>query len=322
MDNVADQPLEGKRGLLTRLKDRLAKTRQGFSENMSALFLGAKTIDETLLEAIETLLIQSDFGMPVTQEIMASLTQRVQRKDLSDPVAVKDALRKHLLGLLQAVARPPPLRANETQVILMVGVNGAGKTTTAGKLAHFFKAQNRSVMLAAGDTFRAAAVEQLKAWGERNEIEVIAQHTGADSASVIFDGLAAAKSRKVDVLIADTAGRLQNKKNLMQELEKIVRVVRRQDEDALQNVLLVIDATTGQNAIVQAKAFLESVAVTGIVLTKLDGTAKGGVVFALTEALGLPIHFVGVGEQLDDLKPFDPELFVSAILDEADDAHI
>ncbi|MGB1755751.1 MAG: signal recognition particle-docking protein FtsY [Pseudomonadales bacterium] len=322
MDNVADQTFEGKRGLLARLKDRLARTRQGFSENISALFLGAKVIDETLLEAIETLLIQSDFGMPVTLEIMASLNQQVQRRDLSDPEAVKQALRKHLIGLLSAAARPLTLQEDQTQVILMVGVNGAGKTTTAGKLAHYYKAQNRSVMLAAGDTFRAAAVEQLKAWGLRNEIEVIAQHTGADSASVIFDGLAAAKSRKVDVLIADTAGRLQNKKNLMQELEKIVRVVRRQDENALKNVLLVIDATTGQNAIVQAKSFLESVAVTGIVLTKLDGTAKGGVVFALTEALGLPIHFVGVGEQLDDLKPFDPELFVSAILDEADHAHV
>ncbi|MEZ7964718.1 MAG: signal recognition particle-docking protein FtsY [Pseudomonadales bacterium] len=318
MDNVADQATQGKPGLLARLKQGLAKTRRGFSEQVAALFLGAKVIDQALLDSIETLLITSDFGVTVTRGVIDRLTQQVARKDLADALALKNALRDHLLALLTGTASELTLAGPGTQVILMVGVNGAGKTTTAGKLAHYFKQQNRSVLLAAGDTFRAAAVEQLKTWGERNGVDVIAQHTGADSASVIFDALAAAKSRQFDVLIADTAGRLQNKKNLMQELEKIVRVIRRQDETAPHSVLLVIDATTGQNAIAQARAFMSDVAVSGLVLTKLDGTAKGGVVFALTEALGLPIHFVGVGEGLDDLKPFDAELFVDAILQETD----
>ena len=318
MDNVADQATQGKPGLLARLKQGLAKTRRGFSEHVAALFLGAKVIDQALLDSIETLLITSDFGVTVTRGVIDRLTQQVARKDLADALALKNALRDHLLALLTGTASELTLAGPGTQVILMVGVNGAGKTTTAGKLAHYFKQQNRSVLLAAGDTFRAAAVEQLKTWGERNGVDVIAQHTGADSASVIFDALAAAKSRQFDVLIADTAGRLQNKKNLMQELEKIVRVIRRQDETAPHSVLLVIDATTGQNAIAQARAFMSDVAVSGLVLTKLDGTAKGGVVFALTEALGLPIHFVGVGEGLDDLKPFDAELFVDAILQETD----
>ena len=318
MDNVADQATQGKPGLFARLKQGLAKTRRGFSEQVAALFLGAKVIDQALLDSIETLLITSDFGVSVTKGVIDSLTQQVERKDLSDAMALKNALRDHLLALLQNTASDLTLDEPGTQVILMVGVNGAGKTTTAGKLAHYFKQQDRSVLLAAGDTFRAAAVEQLKTWGERNDVDVIAQHTGADSASVIFDALAAAKSRAFDVLIADTAGRLQNKKNLMQELEKIVRVIRRQDETAPHSVLLVIDATTGQNAIAQAQAFMRDVEVTGLVLTKLDGTAKGGVVFALTEALGLPIHFVGIGEAVDDLKPFDAELFVDAILQGTD----
>lgn len=318
MDNVADQTTQGKPGLFARLKQGLAKTRRGFSEQVAALFLGAKVIDQALLDSIEALLITSDFGVSVTRDVITRLTEQVQRKDLSDAMALKNALRAHLLALLQDTAAELTLAGQGPQVILMVGVNGAGKTTTAGKLAHYFKQQNRSVLLAAGDTFRAAAVEQLKTWGERNGVDVIAQHTGADSASVIFDALAAAKSRAFDVLIADTAGRLQNKKNLMQELEKIVRVIRRQDETAPHSVLLVIDATTGQNAIAQARAFMTDVEVTGLVLTKLDGTAKGGVVFALTEALGLPIHFVGIGEALDDLKPFDAELFVDAILQETD----
>ena len=317
-DNVADQATQGKPGLLARLKKGLAKTRRGFSEQVAALFLGAKIIDQALLDSIETLLITSDFGVSVTRDVIDRLTQQVARKDLADAQALKNALREHLLALLTGTASELTLAGPSPQVILMVGVNGAGKTTTAGKLAHYFKQQNRSVLLAAGDTFRAAAVEQLKTWGERNGVDVIAQHTGADSASVIFDALAAAKTRQFDVLIADTAGRLQNKKNLMQELEKIVRVIRRQDETAPHSVLLVIDATTGQNAIAQAKAFMADVSVSGLVLTKLDGTAKGGVVFALTEALGLPIHFVGVGEGLDDLKPFDAELFVDAILQETD----
>ena len=318
MDNVADQGAQGKLGLLARLKRGLAKTREGFSEQVSTLFLGAKAIDETLLEAIETLLITSDFGMPVTTEIIDDLTKAVARDKLSDPAALKAALRTQLLALLSPSSNPFTLSAEATEVILMVGVNGAGKTTTAGKLAHYFKASERSVLLAAGDTFRAAAVEQLKTWGTRNEVEVIAQHTGADSASVIFDALAAAKARSADVLIADTAGRLQNKQNLMQELAKIVRVLKRQDESAPHHVLLVIDATTGQNAIEQARAFMRDVSVTGLVLTKLDGTAKGGVVFAVSKALGLPIQFVGVGEAIDDLRPFDPELFVEAILDVAE----
>ena len=316
MSNVADTVDEGKQGLLARFKQGLSKTRSGLTKNLGRLFLGAKTIDADLLEEIETLLITGDFGVEVTQEIIQDLTDRVSRKTLADSLALRAVLRDLLIAILEPVAQPLVLPADaEPAVVLMVGVNGSGKTTTAGKLAHYFKAAGRKVLLAAGDTFRAAAVEQLQVWGDRNQVDVIAQHTGADSASVIFDSMTAAKSRGTDVLIADTAGRLQNKKNLMDELAKIERVLKRQDPQAPQAVLLVIDAGTGQNAISQAREFLKAVAVTGIVLTKLDGTARGGILFALARQLALPIHFVGIGEQVDDLRPFSAEIFVDAILD-------
>ena len=317
MSNVADDQVEGKPGWFARLRQGLAKTRDGLSSRLDQMFAVGKAIDQTLLDEIETLLITSDFGMPVTEEVIQTLTKAMSRKSLKDAEAVREALKSTLIQMIEPSALPLPQRDAEPLVVLMVGVNGAGKTTTAGKLAHRFKSEGRQVMLAAGDTYRAAAVEQLKTWGERNGVDVVAQQTGADSASVIFDALSSAKAKGADVLIADTAGRLQNKANLMQELEKIVRVMNRIDESAPHSVLLVIDGGTGQNALMQAREFKNSVPVSGLVVTKLDGTAKGGVMFALARELGLPIHFIGVGEQLDDLRPFDAKAYVEAIFDAA-----
>ena len=317
MSNVADDQVEGKPGWFARLRQGLAKTRDGLSSRLDQMFAVGKAIDQTLLDEIETLLITSDFGLPVTEEVIQALTKAMSRKALKDAEAVREALKSTLVQMIEPSALPLPQSDAEPLVVLMVGVNGAGKTTTAGKLAHRFKSEGRQVMLAAGDTYRAAAVEQLKTWGERNGVDVVAQQTGADSASVIFDALSSAKAKGADVLIADTAGRLQNKANLMQELEKIVRVINRIDESAPHSVLLVIDGGTGQNALVQAREFKNSVPVSGLVVTKLDGTAKGGVMFALARELGLPIHFIGVGEQLDDLRPFDAKAYVEAIFDAA-----
>ena len=317
MSNVADDQVEGKPGWFARLRQGLAKTRDGLSSRLDQMFAVGKAIDQTLLDEIETLLITSDFGMPVTEEVIQTLTKAMSRKSLKDAEAVREALKSTLIQMIEPSALPLPQRDAEPLVVLMVGVNGAGKTTTAGKLARRFKSEGRQVMLAAGDTYRAAAVEQLKTWGERNGVDVVAQQTGADSASVIFDALSSAKAKGADVLIADTAGRLQNKANLMQELEKIVRVMNRIDESAPHSVLLVIDGGTGQNALMQAREFKNSVPVSGLVVTKLDGTAKGGVMFALARELGLPIHFIGVGEQLDDLRPFDAKAYVEAIFDAA-----
>ena len=317
MSNVADDQVEGKPGWFARLRQGLAKTRDGLSSRLDQMFAVGKAIDQTLLDEIETLLITSDFGMPVTEEVIQTLTKAMSRKSLKDAEAVREALKSTLVQMIEPSALPLPQSNAEPLVVLMVGVNGAGKTTTAGKLAHRFKSEGRQVMLAAGDTYRAAAVEQLKTWGERNGVDVVAQQTGADSASVIFDALSSAKAKGADVLIADTAGRLQNKANLMQELEKIVRVMNRIDESAPHSVLLVIDGGTGQNALMQAREFKNSVPVSGLVVTKLDGTAKGGVMFALARELGLPIHFIGVGEQLDDLRPFDAKAYVEAIFDAA-----
>jgi len=317
MSNVADDQVEGKPGWFARLRQGLAKTRDGLSSRLDQMFAVGKAIDQTLLDEIETLLITSDFGMPVTEEVIQTLTKAMSRKSLKDAEAVREALKSTLIQMIEPSAVPLPQSDAEPLVVLMVGVNGAGKTTTAGKLAHRFKSEGRHVMLAAGDTYRAAAVEQLKTWGERNGVDVVAQQTGADSASVIFDALSSAKAKGADVLIADTAGRLQNKANLMQELEKIVRVMNRIDESAPHSVLLVIDGGTGQNALMQAREFKNSVPVSGLVVTKLDGTAKGGVMFALARELGLPIHFIGVGEQLDDLRPFDAKAYVEAIFDAA-----
>ena len=317
MSNVADDQLEGKPGWFARLRQGLAKTRVGLSSRLDQIFAVGKAIDQTLLDEIETLLITSDFGMPVTEEVIQVLTKAMSRKSLKDAEAVRKALKSTLVQMIESSALPLPQSDAEPLVVLMVGVNGAGKTTTAGKLAYRFKSEGRQVILAAGDTYRAAAVEQLKIWGERNGVDVVAQQTGADSASVIFDALSSAKAKGADVLIADTAGRLQNKANLVQELEKIVRVMNRIDESAPHSVLLVIDGGTGQNALVQAREFKNSVPVSGLVVTKLDGTAKGGVMFALARELGLPIHFIGVGEQLDDLRPFDAKAYVEAIFDAA-----
>ena len=301
-------------GLFTRLKSRLAKTRNNLTNGLADLVLGRKEIDADLLEELETLLLLADVGVDATTRIVGELTARVNRKELSDPNALTRALKEQLIEIVLRCDRPVRQAAEgRPQVILMVGINGAGKTTTIGKLAKRLQEEGQSVMLAAGDTFRAAAVEQLQTWGERNRIPVIAQHTGADSASVIFDALQAATSRNVDVLIADTAGRLHTKSNLMEELSKIARVMKKIDPEAPHEVMLVVDATTGQNGLNQAIQFNESVGLTGITITKLDGTAKGGIVFAIEEKLGIPIRFIGVGEAIEDLRHFDGREFVEAL---------
>jgi fused signal recognition particle receptor len=260
----------------------------------------------------------ADVGVDATLEIIEGLTKRVSRKELTSPEALQEALQQELLALLQPCERALDVSAAKPYVILMVGVNGVGKTTTIGKLARRFQSEGRSVMLAAGDTFRAAAVEQLQVWGERNNVPVVAQHTGADSASVIYDALQAAQARNVDVLIADTAGRLHNKDNLMEELRKVVRVMGKLDDQAPHEVMLVLDAGTGQNALAQASHFQEAVGVTGLSLTKLDGTAKGGIIFAIARKLGLPIRFIGVGEAAEDLRPFVADDFIRALFTRGD----
>ena len=303
-----------KQGVFQRLKRGLARTRANFGAGLSSLLRGRKAIDDELLEELETLLLTADVGVEATSRIIGDLTARAKRHELGDADALLRVLREQLLAILRGAEAPVRSAAEgRPQVILMVGVNGAGKTTTIGKLAKRLQDEGQRVMLAAGDTFRAAAVEQLQAWGDRNHVPVIAQHGGADAASVIFDALEAATARGLDVLIADTAGRLHTKSNLMEELAKIVRVMKKIDPDAPHEVLLVVDATTGQNALNQATQFHQAIGVTGIALTKLDGTAKGGIVFAIADRLRLPIRFVGVGESLEDLRPFDAEDFVEAL---------
>lgn len=311
-----EEPVEEKKGFFARIKSGLSKTKENLTEQLGNLFLGAKEIDDDLLEEIETLLLMADVGVEATSDIIQRLTDKVERKQLGDAQALQEALKDELASLLHRSEEPLQVEcANKPYVILMVGVNGVGKTTTIGKLAKRFQSEGKSVMLAAGDTFRAAAVEQLQVWGERNNVPVVAQHTGADSASVIFDAVQSAQAKGVDVLIADTAGRLQNKDNLMQELEKVVRVTQKLAPEAPHEVMLVLDAGTGQNALSQAKIFKDSVGVTGISLTKLDGTAKGGVIFAIAKQMDLPIRFIGVGEQIDDLRPFKSQEFVDALFD-------
>ncbi|MEK8081603.1 signal recognition particle-docking protein FtsY [Pseudomonas sp. XK-1] len=308
---------ETRAGFLERLKQGLAKTSASLGEGMASLFLGKKAIDDELLEDIETRLLTADVGVEATTAIVQNLTKRVARKELADSGALYKALQEELTALLKPVEQPLRIDSSkQPYVILVVGVNGAGKTTTIGKLAKKLQQDGKKVMLAAGDTFRAAAVEQLQVWGERNQISVIAQHTGADSASVIFDAVQAAKSRGMDVLIADTAGRLHTKDNLMEELKKVRRVIGKLDETAPHEVLLVLDAGTGQNAINQAKQFNQTVNLTGLALTKLDGTAKGGVIFALAKQFALPIRYIGVGEGIDDLRTFEAEAFVQALFAE------
>ncbi|WP_339451907.1 signal recognition particle-docking protein FtsY [Pseudomonas sp. JAI120] len=310
-------PVEtSKTGFFARLKQGLSKTSASIGEGMASLFLGKKVIDDELLEDIETRLLTADVGVEATAVIIQSLTQKVARKQLTDADALYKSLQAELAAMLKPVEAPLVITPNKPFVILVVGVNGAGKTTTIGKLAKKLQSEGKKVMLAAGDTFRAAAVEQLQVWGERNKIPVIAQHTGADSASVIFDAVQAAKARNIDVLIADTAGRLHTKDNLMEELKKVRRVIGKLDADAPHEVLLVLDAGTGQNALSQAKQFNQTVQLTGLALTKLDGTAKGGVIFALAKQFGLPIRYIGVGEGIDDLRTFEAEPFVQALFAE------
>ncbi|KFJ92470.1 cell division protein FtsY [Pseudomonas sp. 1-7] len=314
---VAAPATQEKPSFFARLKQGLSKTSASLGEGMASLFLGKKAIDDDLLDDLETRLLTADVGVEATTAIIGNLTKRVARKELADSGALYKALQEELVSLLKPVEQPLVIdTAKQPYVILVVGVNGVGKTTTIGKLAKKLQLEGKKVMLAAGDTFRAAAVEQLQVWGERNNIAVIAQHTGADSASVIFDAVQAAKSRGIDVLIADTAGRLHTKDNLMEELKKVRRVIGKLDDSAPHEVLLVLDAGTGQNAINQAKQFNQTVNLTGLALTKLDGTAKGGVIFALAKQFGLPIRYIGVGEGIDDLRPFQAQAFVQALFEE------
>lgn len=308
---------EKKPKFFERLKAGLSRTKQNIGTGFVALFKG-KNIDDDLYEELETQLLVADVGMDTTAKIIDGLTESAKLSQLKDGEALYGLLKTQLRDMLQDVDQPLTLDVEQGPfVILMVGVNGVGKTTTIGKLAKQFQQQGKSVMLAAGDTFRAAAVEQLEVWGERNNIPVVAQHTGADSASVLFDALQSAKAKNVDVLIADTAGRLQNKDNLMEELKKVVRVMKKVDPNAPHEVMLTVDAGTGQNAISQAKLFNDAVGVTGITLTKLDGTAKGGVIFAVADQLNLPIRYIGVGEGIDDLRQFDSDDFIQALFSDS-----
>ncbi|MBM3071817.1 signal recognition particle-docking protein FtsY [Lelliottia sp. RWM.1] len=309
---VQEQEKPTKEGFFARLKRSLLKTKENLGSGFISLFRGKK-IDDDLFEELEEQLLIADVGVETTRKIIASLTESASRKQLRDAEALYGLLKDEMGEILAKVDEPLNIEGKTPFVILMVGVNGVGKTTTIGKLARQFEQQGKSVMLAAGDTFRAAAVEQLQVWGQRNNIPVIAQHTGADSASVIFDAIQAAKARNVDVLIADTAGRLQNKAHLMEELKKIVRVMKKLDEDAPHEVMLTIDASTGQNAVSQAKLFDEAVGLTGITLTKLDGTAKGGVIFSVADQFGIPIRYIGVGERIEDLRPFKADDFIEAL---------
>lgn len=311
-DRVQEQ-VKPTESFFARLKRSLQRTKQNIGAGFFGLFKGKK-IDDELFEELEEQLLIADVGMNTTVKIIANLTEKASRQDLKDGEALYGLLKQEMADILADVEQPLEIDTSKTPyVILMVGVNGVGKTTTIGKLAKQFQSQGKSVILAAGDTFRAAAVEQLQVWGQRNDVPVIAQHTGADSASVIYDAIEAAKARGVDVVIADTAGRLQNKSNLMEELRKIVRVMKKIDDSAPHEIMLTLDAGTGQNAISQAKLFSDVAPVTGINLTKLDGTAKGGVIFALADQFKIPIRYIGVGEGIDDLRPFQAQDFIEAL---------
>lgn len=303
-----------KGGFFNRLKQGLTKTRTVFTSGIANLFLGKKELNAELLNDIETALLTADVGIETTEQLVQTLTKKLTRHELADADAAFQCLKEEMKQILrpcnvplQATATTPPF------VILMVGINGAGKTTTIGKLAHYFSQQHKKILLAAGDTFRAAAIEQLQTWGERNHIPVIAQQPGADTAAVIYDALAAAKARNMDILIADTAGRLHTQSNLMAELQKVKRVLGKLDATAPHEVLIVLDATLGQNALNQVKQFNEAIKVTGIALTKLDGTAKGGIIFAIAKETNIPIRYIGVGEGIDDLRPFNADEFVDAL---------
>jgi fused signal recognition particle receptor len=299
--------------LLEKLKAGVQKTRAGLVSRLEDALQGRKEIDADLLDELEYTLISADIGVNTTTEIIDRIKDRAERHMLSDAAELRGLIREHLLEILQSVARPMPYVSEPPAVVMIVGVNGAGKTTTIGKLASRFKDEGRNVLLCAADTFRAAAIEQLEIWGERTGAEVVRQQSGSDPSAVLFDALQAAKARKMDYVIVDTAGRLQTKTNLMTELEKMRRTASRVIPSAPHETLLILDATTGQNGLEQARRFTESAGVTGIVLTKLDGTAKGGVVVAIARELNLPIRYVGVGEQAGDLLPFEPEAFIDSL---------
>jgi fused signal recognition particle receptor len=301
--------------LLDRLKEGIQKTRVGLVDRLEEAISGRKQIDADLLDELEYALITADIGVRTATEILDQLRVRVERHLVDDPQELKSIIRQQLLEILQANDRAVPFVAEPPAVVMVVGVNGAGKTTTIGKLAHRYQGEGRSVLLCAADTFRAAAIEQLEVWGQRTNTDVVRQQQGADPSSVVFDALQSARAKKVDYVIVDTAGRLHTKENLMAELEKMRRTAKKVVSDAPHEVLLVIDATTGQNGLEQARKFTESSGVTGIVLTKLDGTAKGGVVIAISRELGLPIRYVGVGEKVDDLLPFEPETFINSLFE-------
>ncbi|CAB5545191.1 signal recognition particle-docking protein FtsY [Providencia hangzhouensis] len=307
-----EQEKPKKEGFFARLKKGLLKTRQNLGSGFFGLFSGKK-IDDDLFEELEEQLLIADVGVDTTRKIIDNLTAHASRKELKDAEALYGKLREEMSDILAKVDKPLVIEDKKPYVILMVGVNGVGKTTTIGKLARQYQSEGKSVMLAAGDTFRAAAVEQLQVWGERNKIPVVAQHTGADPASVIFDAIQSAQAKGVDVLIADTAGRLQNKSHLMEELKKIVRVMKKLDENAPHEIMLTLDASTGQNAVSQAKLFDDAVGLTGITLTKLDGTAKGGVIFSIADQFGIPIRYIGIGEGIEDLRPFKADDFIEAL---------
>ncbi len=301
--------------LFSKLRSGLSKTGNALTSGMTAVFIGTKKIDDETLEDLETNLLIADVGMEATQQIIDDLMHRIDNKELKDVDSLINAMQENMLKILQPVSRPLVIEKRpEPTVILMIGINGAGKTTTIGKLAKRFQAEGKSVMLAAGDTFRAAAVEQLQVWGERNKIPVIAQGTGADTASVIYDAMQSAKANNVDILLADTAGRLHTQDNLMEELKKVKRVIQKLDGNAPHEIMLVIDASIGQNALIQAQQFNKMLGVTGITVTKLDGTAKGGILFAIAQNLDIAIRFIGVGEGIDDLQTFDAKEFVQALL--------
>ncbi len=313
-DKESQQQTEQTTGLWGRLKQGMTRTREGLTDGLATLVSGKKKIDDEVLEELETRLLSADVGIELTMEIIDALQARLKRNQLDDVDQLLAALREELLNALEPVSQPMALYPTSPWVIMMVGVNGVGKTTTIGKLAKQFQHDGKQVILSAGDTFRAAAVEQLQVWGERNDIPVISQGQDADPAAVSFDAVSAAKARSMDVLLADTAGRLHTKSNLLTELEKIKRVMARELEGAPHETWIVIDATTGQNGLVQAQQFHDAVGVTGVVLTKLDGTAKGGITFAIAHKLGIPIRYIGVGEGIDDLRPFDAEAFVDSLL--------
>lgn len=303
-------------GFFSRLKEGLAKTRRQLTQGLATLFLGRKELDQALLDDIETALLTADVGVETTQSLINTLTQKLARKELNDAEAAFQCLKAEMKAILSGLPTDAPASTAHPHVILMVGINGAGKTTTIGKLTHYYQSVGKSVLLAAGDTFRAAAIEQLQAWGERNHTPVIAQQPGADTAAVIFDAMEAARARNIDILMADTAGRLHTQVGLMAELQKVKRVLGRIDATAPHETLIVLDATLGQNALQQVKQFHQAIGVTGIVVTKLDGTAKGGILFAIAKECGLPIRFIGVGEKINDLRPFNADEFVEALFSE------